>query len=108
MNIGCFALVEPFSSLQQQFHAIKEMGFDYADLTDCHNGASLGVEYGFTASTSLDSHPAHIRKMADSAGIKLTSVCAHANLLDPAAPYRFGTNDIIKAIRFISLSFKPV
>ena len=83
MRIGCFALVDPFCSLERQFHAIKEMGFDYADLTDCHNGASLGVEYGFTASVSLDTHPASVRKMAAAAGLEISSVCAHANLLDP-------------------------
>ncbi|WP_018970393.1 sugar phosphate isomerase/epimerase family protein [Rubritalea marina] len=99
MIIGCFALVEPFTSLERQFHAIKEMGFDYADLTDSHNGGSLGVEYGFTASLSLDSHPGKVRKMAEDAGITLTSVCAHANLLDPTSPDRYGTVEIIKAIR---------
>jgi inosose dehydratase len=103
MIIGCFALVEPFTSLERQFHAIKEMGFDYADLTDSHNGGSLGVEYGFTASLSLDSHPAKVRKMAESAGITLTSVCAHANLLDPTSMDRYGTYEIIKAIRLANL-----
>ena len=64
MIIGCFALVEPFTAMDKQFKLIKEMGFDYADLTDNHNGGSLGVEYNFTASVSLDSHPMKIRKMA--------------------------------------------
>ncbi len=58
MKIGCFALVEPFAPMARQFHAIKEMGIDYADLTDNHQGGMLGVEYGFAASVSLDSHPA--------------------------------------------------
>ncbi len=80
MIIGCFALVEPFSPVKRQFEAIREMGIEYADLTDNHNGGMLGVEYGFTASVSLDSHPAKIRELADDTGITLTSVCAHANL----------------------------
>lgn len=52
MKIGCFALVEPFSPMERQFAAISEMGIQYADLTDNHNGGMLGVEYGFTASLS--------------------------------------------------------
>ena len=65
MKIGCFALVEPFSPMARQFAAIREMGIEYADLTDNHNGGMLGVEYGFTASVSLDSHPEVIRRMVD-------------------------------------------
>jgi inosose dehydratase len=101
--IGCFALVEPFSSLPRQLHLIREMGIEYADLTDNHNGGMLGVEFGFTASVSLDSHPAKIREMADSAGIRFTSFCAHANLLDPSSPDTYGTVEIIKAIRLAHL-----
>ena len=99
MIIGCFALVEPFTPMQRQFEAIKEMGIDYADITDNHDGATLGVEFGFAASVSLDSHPAKIRTMAEDAGISLTAFCSHANLLDPASPDIYGTNEIIKAIR---------
>ncbi len=99
MNIGCFALVEPFADLRHQFQALQALGIEYADLTDSHNGGSLGVEYGFTASVSLDIHPAKIREMACESGITLASVCAHANLLDPISPDLYGTREIIKAIR---------
>jgi len=37
IRIGCFALVNPFSPLEAQFRAIRELGFDYADLTDSHD-----------------------------------------------------------------------
>lgn len=103
MKIGCFALVEPFCTMERQFHAIREMGFSCADLTDNHQGGMLGVEYGFSASVSLDSHPAKIRALAQNAGIELTAFCAHANLLDPPAPDIYGTNEIIKAIRLAAL-----
>jgi inosose dehydratase len=63
----------------------------------------LGVEYGFSASASLDSHPAKIRALAQAAGLELTAFCAHANLLDPPAPDIYGTNEIIKAIRLAAL-----
>lgn len=103
MKIGCFALVQPFTAMAHQFELIREMGFEYADLTDNHNGGMLGVEYGFAASISLDTHPAKIRKMTESAGISLTSFCAHANLLDPSSPDTYGTAEIIKAIRLAHL-----
>jgi len=103
MIIGCFALVEPFTPMERQFQAIAEMGIGYADLTDSHDGGSLGVEYGFAASISLDSLPGKIRQMADAAGLTLTSVCAHANLLDAASPDVYGTAQIVKAIRLAKL-----
>ena len=103
MRIGCFALVEPFTGMARQFQAIRELGIRFADITDNHDGASLGVEYGFAASVSLDSHPSRIRCMAEEAGIALTAFCAHANLLDPTSPDVYGTMQIIKAVRLASL-----
>lgn len=91
--------MEPFTPMRRQFEVIRSLGFDYADLTDNHNGATLGTEYGFAASFSLDSHPSTILEMADEFGLTLTSVCAHANLLDPAGPDRYGTHQIIQAIK---------
>ncbi len=81
--------------MSRQFQAIRELGIKYADLTDNHDGATLGVEYGFSASVSLDSHPAKIKAMAEDAGIELTSFCAHANLLDPVSPDVYSTHQII-------------
>ena len=85
--------------MARQFQAIRELGIEYADLTDNHDGGSLGAEAGFVASVSLDSHPASIRRMAADAGLQLTTFCAHANLLDPPGPDVYGTFQIIKAIR---------
>ena len=99
MIIGCFALMEPFTPMRRQFEVIRSLGFDYADLTDNHDGATLGTEYGFAASVSLDSHIDDIVAMVDEFKITLTSVCAHANLLDPTSPARYGTPQIIKAIK---------
>ena len=103
MKIGCFALMEPFTPMRRQFEVIRGLGFEYADLTDNHDGATLGTEYGFAASFSLDSHPATILDMAREFNLTLTSVCAHANLLDPTAPDRYGTHEIIKAIKLAHL-----
>lgn len=99
MRIGCFALIEPFRDLRRQFQAIAEMGFDFADLTDNHGGASLGAEFGFAASVSLDSHPQRVRALLQDTGLTLTAVCAHANLLDPPMPETYGSPQIIKAIQ---------
>lgn len=99
MKIGCFALVEPFTTMPRQFQAIREMGIDYADLTDNHNGATLGTEFGFAASVSLQSHPDDVRAMLGDTGITLTAVCAHANLLDPPGPHAYGTAQVIDAIK---------
>ncbi len=41
--------MEPFSPMRRQFELIRELGFDYADLTDSHDshdshdGATLGT-----------------------------------------------------------------
>lgn len=99
MKLGCFALMEPFTPMRRQFECIRQLGFDYADLTDNHDGATLGTEYGFAASFSLDSHPRLILDMVKEFNLTLTSVCAHANLLDPTSPSRYGTAEIIKAIK---------
>jgi inosose dehydratase len=99
MKIGCFALIEPFTTMSRQFQAIREMGFDYADLTDNHDGATLGTEFGFASSVSLDTTPGKVKQMVGDTGIELTAVCAHANLLDPTSPDTYGTAQIIKAIK---------
>ena len=99
IKIGCFALVDPFRNLQHQFQAIRAMGFDLADLTDNHDGALLGNEFGFTAAASLDAPPYELAAMVRDAGLQLSAVCAHANLLDATAPHVYGTAQIIKAIK---------
>ncbi len=99
MNIGCFALVAPFQPLQAQLKLIREMGFSHADVTDNTDGACLGVEFGFTALASLDANPHDLKRLFADSGITPTSFCAHSNLLDPAAPWRYGTAQIIKAVR---------
>ncbi|MBT3199541.1 MAG: sugar phosphate isomerase/epimerase [Phycisphaerales bacterium] len=103
MIIGCFALIEPFTPMERQFEAIAEMGIKYADLTDSRDGASLSAEYGFAASISLDGHPGRIRDMVAASGLTLTSVCAHANLLDATSPEVYGTVQIVKAVRLAAL-----
>ncbi len=99
MKVGCFALIDPFSTLDHQLERIQNWGFKYADITDSTDGGSMGVEYGFAAVASLDANPFDLKRMFECHGLTITSYCAHANLLDPTAPWRFGTMQIIKAVR---------
>lgn len=99
MKVGCFALIDPFSVLDHQLGRIQEWGFKYADVTDNTDGGCLGVEFGFTAVASLDANPFDLKRMFERHGLTITSYCAHANLLDPAAPWRYGSAQIIKAVR---------
>ncbi len=103
MTIGCFALVHPFRPLDAQLAQIAAWGFKHADVTDNSDGASLGTEFGFSAVASLDANPHDLRRLFASHGLEITSWCAHANLLDPTAPWRFGTAQIIKAVRAAAL-----
>ncbi|MCM3439325.1 sugar phosphate isomerase/epimerase family protein [Metabacillus halosaccharovorans] len=99
ITVGCFALVDPFSVLEHQLKRIHDLGFIYADVTDNRDGGQLGVEFGFAATASLDGNPYDLKRMFDDQGLSITTYCAHANLLDPPAPWRYGTSQIIKAIR---------
>jgi len=99
IKVGCFALINPFSPLENQLDQIKKWGFSCGDLTDNSDGACLGVEYGFTALASLDANPFDIKRMFEERGLDLSSICAHANLLDPTAPARYGTSQLIKAVK---------
>lgn len=102
MKVGCFALINPFQTLDQQVDQIKEWGFKYADITDNADGACLGSHFGFNAVASLDANAFDLKRLFESRGVTITSVCAHATLLDPTAPWRYGTSQIIKAIRIAS------
>jgi inosose dehydratase len=75
------------------------MGFKYADVTDNHGGGLLGREFNFAATVSLDDNPLDVKRLFAKAGLTITSVCAHANLLDPSSPARYATNEIMKAVR---------
>jgi inosose dehydratase len=99
IKIGCFALINPFQTLDQQVDQIKEWGFEYADITDNADGACLGSHFGFNAVASLDANAFDLKRLFESRGITITSVCSHATLLDPTAPWRYGTSQIVKAIR---------
>lgn len=99
MKVGCFALIDPFSILDHQLDRIRGMGFRYADVTDNTDGGSLGVEFGFAAVASLDANPFDLKRQFERHGLTITGYCAHANLLDPSAPWRYGTHQVIKAVR---------
>lgn len=99
ITVGCFALVDPFSTLDHQLDRIRDWGFTTADVTDTSDGAVLGNHFGFSAVASLDANPHDLRRMFADRGLRITSFCAHADLLDAAAPWRYGTAEVIKAVR---------
>ena len=99
MKVGCFALVDPFSVVDHQLERIAGLGFKYADVTDNHPGGLLGNEFGFTGALSLDSNPLDVKALFDKHGLTISSVCAHANLLDASSPAVYSTVEILKAIR---------
>lgn len=98
-TVGCFALNTPFSGLESQLAQIQQWGFRWADITDNTDGACLGAEFGFAAPASLDANPFDLRRMFERHEMGISAWCAHANLLDPTAPWRYGTAQIIKAVR---------
>ena len=98
MKVGCFALIDPFTVLEHQLERIAGRGFKYADVTDTQDGSSIGSKV-FHAVVSLDANPYDIKRMFERHGLTITSYCAHANILDPAAPWRYGTSQVIKAVR---------
>jgi inosose dehydratase len=99
IKVGCFALIDPFATLDHQLGRIRDWGFKYADVTDNTDGGSMGVEFGFASVTSLDANPFDIKRLFDEYGLTISSYCAHANLLDPTAPWRYGSPQIVKAVR---------
>ncbi|MGP9539316.1 sugar phosphate isomerase/epimerase family protein [Brachybacterium sp. AOP43-C2-M15] len=99
ITIGCFALVDPFTTLDHQLDRIRDWGFRYADVTDTGDGAVLGNHFGFSAVASLDANPFDLERLFADRGLRITSYCAHSDLLDATAPWRYGTSQIIKAVR---------
>ncbi|MCP3917151.1 MAG: sugar phosphate isomerase/epimerase [bacterium] len=102
MRIGCFALVDAFQTLDHQLARIQEMGFDCADITDNHPGGLLGGDI-FDAAVSLDCNPFDIKRLFDQYGLTISSVAAHAHLLDPTHPARYGTSEVMKALKLAGM-----
>ena len=99
MNIGLFLLIKPFTSVEEQLKLAKEMGFSYADVTDTNAGGSMLGTAGFSPTVSLDDNPFDVKRLFDKYGMKISTICAHGNLIDPPKPSRFGTAEIMKAIK---------
>lgn len=100
MNIGVFLLIEPFASVEVQLKRAKEMGFDFADITDTNSGGSLLGTAGFSPTISLDDNPFETKRLFEKYEITPSTVCAHAALLEPSNPGIYGNAEVIKAVRF--------
>ncbi|MCD6393621.1 MAG: sugar phosphate isomerase/epimerase [Planctomycetes bacterium] len=100
MNIGVFLLIEAFASVEVQLKCAKEMGFDYADITDTNAGGSMLGTAGFSPTVSLDDNPFEVKRLFEKYGIKPLTVCAHAGLLEPTNPGVYSNAEIMKAVKF--------
>ena len=100
MKVGVFLLIEPFASVERQLVRAKEMGFLYADITDTNAGGSLLGSAGFSPTVSLDENPFEVLRLFEKHGMTPATICAHAALLEPSNPGKFGTAEIAKAVRF--------
>ena len=100
MNIGVFLLIEPFASVEVQLQKAKEMGFNHADITDTNAGGSMLGSAGFSPTVSLDDNPFDVLRLFEKYEIEPLTVCAHAALLEPSNPGKYGTSEIMKAIKF--------
>ena len=98
MNIGVFLLIEPFASVEKQLQRAKEMGFDYADITDTNAGGSMLGTAGFSPTISLDENPFEIKRLFEKYEMTPATVCAHAGLLEPSNPGVYGNAEIIKDV----------
>ena len=107
MKVGCFALIEAWQDLEAQLKIIADMGFSCADITDSHSGGSLLGMIHANASMSLDENPVNVKRLFDKYNLEITTVCAHGNLLDPSSPSRYGTNEIMKAVKIAALIDVP-
>jgi inosose dehydratase len=99
MDIGVFLLIQPFSSVETQLKLASEMGFTCADVTDTNAGGSMLGTAGFSPTVSLDDNPFDVKRLFDRYNIRISTICAHSNLLDPSKPSRFSTHEMMKAIR---------
>ncbi|MCE5330099.1 sugar phosphate isomerase/epimerase [bacterium] len=99
MNIGVFLLIKSFAGVEEQLKIAKGMGFMCADISNTNAGGSMLGTAGFDPTVSLDDNPFDIKRLFDKYGFKISTVCAHGNLLDPSKPSRYGTSEIMKAIK---------
>ncbi len=99
MKIGLFLLIQAYASVDAQLKLASEMGFDCADVTDTNAGGSMLGTAGFSPTVSLDDNPFDVKRMFDKYGMSISTICAHANLLDPTKPSRYSTAEIMKAIK---------
>ena len=100
VDVGIFLILNRGASLAENLRLASEAGFDCADVTYAHSGAAMMERSGLIPSASLDANPFDVKRVFDKYGVRISSVCAHAPLLEPSSPARFGTPQIMQAVRF--------
>ena len=99
MEIGAFALVEAWTNIEAQLKKLSEWGFTSADVTDTHGGGQIGDNAGYMATFSLDANPFDIKRLFQKYGIKMAAMSMHGAIMDPVYPQRYGTHEMMKAIK---------
>jgi inosose dehydratase len=100
VNIGIFLILNRSGPLEENLRLAGEAGFDWADITYTHDGGSMMERSGLIPSVSLDSNPFTVKRLFEKHGVHISTICAHAPLLEPSSPARFGSTEIMKAIKF--------
>ena len=99
MEIGAFTMVEPFTNIERQLKILSEWGFTSADVTDTHGGGQIGDNAGYMATFSLDANPFDVKRLFEKYNIRPAVFSMHGAILDPVYPQRYGTHEMMKAIK---------
>jgi inosose dehydratase len=102
MEIGAFTIVEAFTNIEKQLKILNEWGFRSADVTDTHGGGQIGDNAGYFATFSLDANPFDIKRLFEKYEIRPAVFSMHGAILDPCYPQRYGTHEMMKAIKMAS------
>lgn len=100
MEIGAFTLVEPWTNIEVQLKKLSEWGFTSADVTDTYGGGQIGDNAAYLATFSIETNPYDIKKLYQKYGLRMSSMSMHGTIIDPVYPQRYGTHEMIKAIKF--------
>lgn len=82
------------------------MGFTHADITDTNSGGRMLGSAGFSPTVSLDDNPHEARRLFEKYRITPPTVCAYAALLEPSNPARYGTAEILKAVKIAASGWR--
>ena len=99
ITVGCFALVDPFSTLDHQLDRIRDWGFHHADVTDTGDGAVLGTTSGSPRSRAWTPTRSTCAACSPSAGSPSRPTAPTRTSSMPRPRGATAAAEIIKAVR---------